>query len=895
MTSFEPNIEGARIVGAACAALFLVAPLAAQCPNDWQPLPLTTLNHSVLDTLVFDDGNGEALFIGGTLASPQGIGRWDGERFVSVGGGVQPDPVQGGDPTVAALAVFDAGDGGGPQLYVGGEFLRANGVTVRSLARWNGSTWSNIGGNLQDSGWTAFVFALAAYDSGTGPELYAAGQFDSSSIGPVANIIRWDGTTWHTVGSGLAGTCRALEVYDDGSGPALYATGYFQSAGGQPASRIARWDGTNWSALGTGLGAEGNALTVFDPGTGPGLYIGGAFLTAGGIAASRLARWDGTWSDVGGGVAGTVLSLGVHDEGTGDALYVGGSFLNAGTGGIPANQIARWSGAQWSALGAGLSQPARCFTDWSPCSAVQAQLLVGGGFDSADGSGVSRLALWDSASFSAFGGDEGIAGAVRAALVWDDGSGGGPALFAAGDFSRAGTISAARIARRDKHGWTALGSGLNGIVHALAVWDDGGGEALYAGGEFTTAGGLAAPGVARWNGTTWSAAGPSMPGSLIYALHVHDDGQGGGPMLYAGGRNDSAGMLHRFNGSTWTNFGGGVNGFSDSQRGVRALATFAPQGQPAALYIGGTFSVAGGQSISHLARWNGVSFSAPHPSPPAGRIYAMHSWTAPGDVPQLYFGGSFTHIGPIQAQGVARWNGSLWLPLDLGVSLALTFHPWDDGAGEKLYVGGNFTVAGQTPASEIAAWDGSAWSALGAGVQHQIYAIAPYDDGDGEKLYVGGILAEAGGRASSGIAAWGKDCAFETYCTGAPNSAGAGASISASGSASVCANDLVLHVSGAISAQFGMFYYGPNQVQAPFGDGFRCVGAGGLGTFRLLPPLPASGTGTAQHALDLSAPPASAGQILPGSSWNFQYWYRDPAFGGTGFNLSDALKVEFEA
>ena len=35
------------------------------------------------------------------------------------------------------------------------------------------------------------------------------------------------------------------------------------------------------------------------------------------------------------------------------------------------------------------------------------------------------------------------------------------------------------------------------------------------------------------------------------------------------------------------------------------------------------------------------------------------------------------------------------------------------------------------------------------------------------------------------------------------------------------------------------------------------------------------------------------GQISAGSTWNFQFWYRDPAGGGAGFNLSDGLQLTF--
>jgi len=33
--------------------------------------------------------------------------------------------------------------------------------------------------------------------------------------------------------------------------------------------------------------------------------------------------------------------------------------------------------------------------------------------------------------------------------------------------------------------------------------------------------------------------------------------------------------------------------------------------------------------------------------------------------------------------------------------------------------------------------------------------------------------------------------------------------------------------------------------------------------------------------------------IQAGEAWRFQFWYRNPAGGGAGFNLSDALLVTF--
>ncbi len=139
------------------------------------------------------------------------------------------------------------------------------------------------------------------------------------------------------------------------------------------------------------------------------------------------------------------------------------------------------------------------------------------------------------------------------------------------------------------------------------------------------------------------------------------------------------------------------------------------------------------------------------------------------------------------------------------------------------------------------------------------------------------------------------DCSSASYCTAYPNSAGPGARIDRSGSTSISANDFTLEVQGSVPGQFGLFFYGPDAIEVPFGDGALCVGAGGLGLFRLLPPQPSDGGGSASRLLDFTVPPASQGPgaILTGSTWHFQYWYRDSAAGGAGFNLSDGLAVMF--
>ena len=127
------------------------------------------------------------------------------------------------------------------------------------------------------------------------------------------------------------------------------------------------------------------------------------------------------------------------------------------------------------------------------------------------------------------------------------------------------------------------------------------------------------------------------------------------------------------------------------------------------------------------------------------------------------------------------------------------------------------------------------------------------------------------------------------YCIPAANSQGAGGAVmSFLGTTSIFENNLSL-VAGPIDpGQPAIFYFGPNALLgAPFGDGFRCVGGT---TTRILPPIVADGSGTLTRVLDHNA---ITTVIRSGERVNFQAWYRDPAGGPSGFNLSDGLGITF--
>ena len=67
-------------------------------------------------------------------------------------------------------------------------------------------------------------------------------------------------------------------------------------------------------------------------------------------------------------------------------------------------------------------------------------------------------------------------------------------MYAGGNFTTAGGVSANFIAKWDGTNWSALGSGMNSTVNALAFDLSGN---LYAGGNFNTAGGVSANFIAK--------------------------------------------------------------------------------------------------------------------------------------------------------------------------------------------------------------------------------------------------------------------------------------------------------------------------------------------------------------------------------------------------------------
>src|SRR5579863_509700 len=124
----------------------------------------------------------------------------------------------------------------------------------------------------------------------------------------------------------------------------------------------------------------------------------------------------------------------------------------------------------------------------------------------------------------------------------------------------------------------------------------------------------------------------------------------------------TADQVAEWNGSSWAPVGAGIAGL------VMALGQF-----NGSLYAGGNFTTrdAGGVAITNIVRWDGRNWE-PLGSGisdgvvPFGLGSSVQALAASGRV--LYVGGSFTKAGGIPATNIAQWDGTNWAPLGSGVS-----------------------------------------------------------------------------------------------------------------------------------------------------------------------------------------------------------------------------------
>jgi len=368
----------------------------------WSALGVGT-NGAVLASAVDINGNlyigGEGItevyyISGGTqiTVSVKNLAMWNPTTSVwsDVGGGIQ-NVSSSFVPFVTAIMID------GSNIYIGGLFNTAGTQTsVKNIAMWNGSQWSDVGGGV--SGVTGIVSVFTITSDGNG-KIYVGGIFSTVGVSTAAySIAIWtpSSSSWSTLGgsNGVEGTVCSIQI----SGSSVYVGGGFSFVGIYPnfstaANNIAIWNTTTsqWSALSSGLtySVPADSIVKTIAISYSGIYVGGIFSSAGGIPVNSIALWNGAaWLDVGGGV--TVASsssppyyVSVNSIKTnGTDIYVGGNFLYAGTTPLLVNCIAKWDGSVWTDLEKGCDDGFIGGKTVATISINNTSMYVGGAFES---------------------------------------------------------------------------------------------------------------------------------------------------------------------------------------------------------------------------------------------------------------------------------------------------------------------------------------------------------------------------------------------------------------------------------------------------------------------------------------------------------------------------------
>ncbi len=635
-----------------------------------------------------------------------------------------------GNPTVESSAII------GSNTYVG----LGNGTGDAEVWRWNGTKWTQIGGDDINNCWPSNTFETVSVMTNDGTNLYV-GLGSGAGDG---EVWKWDGSTWTKLGGdAINGSWQASTfeyVYS-----MTYVNGILYAGLGASANdaEVWSWNGTNWTKIG-GDSVNSGWTTNYEivgslTNDGTNVYAGlGA--TAG---DGEVWKWNGTsWTRIGGdGINGGwadatyeyVLSM----------TYVGGK-LYAGLGTTAGDaEVWSWNGTSWTLIG-GDSVNSGWTTGYEGVYSLTndgTNIYAGLGLTAGD----NEVWKWDETSWTKIGGDGLNGGFSNTHVSVNSLSYGNGVLFAG--LNSASTVLSAQAWTYDGSSWTRIGGdyvnfswGFRGLrsVEVLQV----SGDYLYAGTGVSSAGNAL---IWQYDGSKWKLVGGqgvdnSWPFDTFETVTSMSSLNG---KLYVGlGSSANDAEVWAYDGATWSKIGGDSlnNGWTVNYEEVNSMAVLGDT-----LYAG----LGNGSGDAEVWSWNGASWTK------IGGDNLNAGWNAGYDrVTSLgvYNGSVLAGLGSsITEAEVWSWNGASWSKIG-GDGVAGSWNTNYEQV-DALTVRGDKILAGlgtSTGDAEVWEFDGSTWSLIGGDGVNGSWSDGNYERARTLTVYNGSLYAGLGNGPGDG-------------------------------------------------------------------------------------------------------------------------------------------------
>lgn len=397
-------------------------------------------------------------------------------------------------------------------------------------------------------------------------------------------------------------------------------------------------------------------------------------------------------------------------------LYFGGAFTHIN--GLPINNLAKWDGTNWSAVGSGLNQV-------NALVALPNGLVFAGGVDTL---GYIHNGVWHPFSFG---------GSVYTIEADNLGQ-----IYIGGVLGVINGEPMTLVAQWNGVTWTNMNWGFpdfgSGGVSSLEVGNQ---NRVYAAGELLTAVGQPLRHAAVWDGTSWDTLG-ELTGQGIngafdvnaWSVAIEDLATTAEGEIYAGGYFQAAGdetayAIAKWDGTDWSPLGGGIGCHISCRYGYKyGLVEAMDVALSGNLYVAGSFTAAGNIPARNVARWDGTAWSA----------VGDTSFFLYYDFPTSLAVDHNEHVYVPVSVGenldeVKKWNGSTWSTLGPAVQHVITLSTDKNGTVYRVII--------QDEAKIVSYWNGSEWVQVGSEVPGYVGQIL---FGEDNTLYlIGGFAAES--------------------------------------------------------------------------------------------------------------------------------------------------------